>query len=323
MKRIISALLVVAAVLALALIPSCGKKETPENINLYVLAGPTGIGAANLAKKASLGETENKYTVTVASANDEIVAAVSNGSADIAAVATNMASVLYNKTEGKIKVLAVNTLGVLYVLTNGQDVSSVADLKGKTIYAPGQGANPEYILKYVLEKNGLDPEKDVNISFVAEGSELPGVWAKDADAVIMAPQPVATSIQMKYENAKVALDMTAEWGKVSTDSTLMMGCVIVRTEFLEKYPDAVKSFLVEYEQSIKDAKENAADAGKYCEEFGIVPKAALATKAIPYCSLTYVAGADMKKDLSGYLKVMFEYNPASVGGKMPDADFYY
>ena len=348
MKKIVSLLLALTLVFALA---ACGgsKEKTPEqdpkpvetddpqetpepvetadpvDVNLYVLAGPTGIGAVNLRAKAEAGETlSNNYHVTMTGANDEVVAAVSNGEADIACVATNLASVLYNKTEGGVKVLAVNTLGVLSILTNGTELNTVADLQGKTIYSPGQGANPEYILRYVLQGNGLDPDRDVSIQFVGEGSELLTVWQNDPEAVIMAPQPVATALLMQNEGAAKAFDMTEEWEKVSGgESKLMMGCVIVRAAFLEEHPQAVEGFLTDYAASIEAAQIDLEGTAALCEQYGIIPKAPLAMKAIPQCGLTYVAGAEMKAQLGGYLTVMFNANPKSVGGKLPADDFYY
>ena len=296
----------------------------PAEVNLYVLSGPTGIGAMNLWAAADAGETQNTYHITMPGANDEVVAAISNGDADIAAVATNLAATLYNKTSGGVTVLAVNTLGVLSLLGNGQEIASIADLAGKTIYAPGQGANPEYILRYVLSGNGLDPDKDVTIQFVGEGSELLTVWQTDPEAVIMAPQPVATSILMQNENARTLFNMTDEWDRVSGgDSTLMMGCVIVRNEFLQENPGAVALFLQEYAASIEKAQSDVEGTAALCEQYGLIPKAALAQKAIPSCGLTFVTGAEMKSALSGYLQVMFDADPKSVGGAMPGDDFYY
>ena len=296
----------------------------PAEVNLYVLSGPTGIGAMNLWAAADAGETQNTYHITMPGANDEVVAAISNGDADIAAVATNLAATLYNKTNGGVTVLAVNTLGVLSLLGSGQEIASIADLAGKTIYAPGQGANPEYILRYVLSGNGLDPDKDVTIRFVGEGSELLTVWQTDPEAVIMAPQPVATSILMQNENARTLFNMTDEWDRVSGgDSTLMMGCVIVRNAFLQENPGAVELFLQEYAASIEKAQSDVEGTAALCEQYGLIPKAALAQKAIPSCGLTFVTGAEMKSALSGYLQVMFDADPKSVGGAMPGDDFYY
>ena len=296
----------------------------PAEVNLYVLSGPTGIGAMNLWAAADAGETQNTYYITMPGANDEVVAAISNGDADIAAVATNLAATLYNKTSGGVTVLAVNTLGVLSLLGNGQEIASIADLAGKTIYASGQGANPEYILRYVLSGNGLDPDKDVTIRFVGEGSELLTVWQTDPEAVIMAPQPVATSILMQNENTRTLFNMTDEWDKVSGgDSTLMMGCVIVRNAFLQENPGAVELFLQEYAASIEKAQSDVEGTAALCEQYGLIPKAALAQKAIPSCGLTFVTGAEMKSALSGYLQVMFDADPKSVGGAMPGDDFYY
>ena len=331
-KSIISLLLALTMALSLT---ACGTQAdtepqqpddtpAPAEVNLYVLSGPTGIGAMNLWAAADAGETQNTYYITMPGANDEVVAAISNGDADIAAVATNLAATLYNKTSGGVTVLAVNTLGVLSLLGNGQEIASIADLAGKTIYAPGQGANPEYILRYVLSGNGLDPDKDVTIQFVGEGSELLTVWQTDPEAVIMAPQPVATSILMQNENTRTLFNMTDEWDKVSGgDSTLMMGCVIVRNAFLQENPGAVELFLQEYAASIEKAQSDVEGTAALCEQYGLIPKAALAQKAIPSCGLTFVTGAEMKSALSGYLQVMFDANPKSVGGAMPGDDFYY
>ena len=304
--------------------PDTQEELTAAEINLYVLSGPTGIGAMNLWAASDAGETKNTYHITMPGANDEVVAALSKGDADIAAVATNLAATLYNKTDGGVTVLAVNTLGVLSLLSNGQEVNAVSDLKGKTIYAPGQGANPEYILRYVLTGNGLDPDKDVTLQFVGEGSELLTVWQSDPEAIILAPQPVATSILMQNENAKTLFDMTEEWDKIAgSDSTLMMGCVIVRNEFLQANPGAVELFLQEYAASIEKAQFDVEGTAALCEQDGLIPKAALAQKAIPSCGLTFVTGAEMKTGLSGYLQVIFDANPKSVGGALPGDNFYY
>lgn len=331
-RSLVSLLLALTLVLSLT---ACGTQANtepeqpddtpaPAEVNLYVLSGPTGIGATNLWAAADAGETQNTYHITMPGANDEVVAAISNGDADIAAVATNLAATLYNKTNGGVTVLAVNTLGVLSLLGSGQEIASIADLAGKTIYAPGQGANPEYILRYVLSGNGLDPDKDVTIRFVGEGSELLTVWQTDPEAVIMAPQPVATSILMQKENTRTLFNMTDEWDKVSGgDSTLMMGCVIVRNAFLQENPGAVELFLQEYAASIEKAQSDVEGTAALCEQYGLIPKAALAQKAIPSCGLTFVTGAEMKSALSGYLQVMFDADPKSVGGAMPGDDFYY
>ena len=331
MKRFLSLLLVLVLVLCLAACAQqdvvVGQEQTerePMDVNVYVLSGPTGIGAMNLWAQADAGETFDRYHFTMPGANDEVVAAISNGTADIACVATNLAATLYNKTDAGVICLAVNTLGVLHLLTNGEALDSIADLAGKTIYLPGQGANPEYILRYVLNGNGLDPDSDVTLSFVGEGSELMTVWQNEPTAVILAPQPVATSILMKYENAAEAFDMTQEWDKVSGgDSTLMMGCVIVRKDFCAQYPRTVKDFMEAYAASIALAQTDVTGTAALCERYGLIPKAALAEKAIPYCGLAYVDGDEMKAQLSGYLQVMFDADPKSVGGKLPGDDFYY
>jgi len=292
--------------------------------NVYVLSGPTGIGAANLKDKADKGETAVKYNVTVVAQPDEVVSKISNGEADIAAIATNLAAKLYNKTQGGITILAVNTLGVLNVVTpQGVEINSLADLKGKKVYATGQGSNPEYIINHLLEKNGIDKAKDLTLEYKAEGTELLTVWATDPQAVIIAPQPVATTLTVQHAGSKIAIDLTDEWEKVNTDSALMMGCVVVRNDFLKENKATVEKFLEEYKASIDAANKDIDTTSTLCETYGIVAKAAIAKKAIPNCNLCFIKGEEMKTKLSGYLSVLHTADKTSVGGKLPADDFYY
>lgn len=342
MKKIVSLVLVLVMIFTFA---ACGyspadvnseitSNENPTDVssetvnyadtNVYVLSGPTGIGAAHLKDKADKKETAVNYNTTIVAQPDEIVSKISNGEADIAAIATNLAAKLYNKTQGGITVLAVNTLGVLNVVTpDGVEVNSLQDLKGKKVYTTGQGSNPEYIINHLLEKNGIDKSKDLTLEFKAEGTELLTVWSNDPTAVIISPQPVATNLTIKYPNSKIAIDLTDEWAKVNTDSALMMGCVVVRNEFLKNNKSTVDKFLEEYNASITKANEDIDNTATLCETYGIVPKAAVAKKAIPNCNLCFVKGNKMKTKLSGYLSVLFEADKTSVGGKLPADDFYY
>ncbi|MBQ7106300.1 MAG: ABC transporter substrate-binding protein [Clostridia bacterium] len=327
MKKIISLLL--AALLVLGLTACGGEPEQPQPVeyaatNFYVLSGPTGIGAANLKDRAEKGQTEINYNINIVKEPTEIVAKISKKEADIAAIATNLAAKIYNTTNGAVTVLAVNTLGVLNVVTPaGVEVKSLADLKGKKVYTTGAGSNPEYIINYLLEKNNIDKKKDIELEFKAEGTELLTVWATDPDAIIIAPQPVATSLTVQNQGAKIAIDLTKEWEKVGGDSALMQGCVVVRNEFLQKNPETVKKFLDEYKASVDAANNDLDTTAALCESYGIVAKAAIAKKAIPNCNLCFIKGSEMKTKLSGYLAVMFAADKTSVGGKLPADDFYY
>ncbi len=295
-----------------------------EPVNVFVLTGPTGIGAVRMWSDADAGKGKEEYHFSAVAAPDEIVSKLSSGDADIAAISTNLAAKLYQKTSGGIRVLAVNTLGVLHVLAhNGEEIGSLADLKGKTVVTTGQGANPEYIIRYLIEKNGLDPDADLSLSFKAEGGELVNVWATQPDAILIAPQPVATTICMKNEGAKSVLDLSEEWQKVSPESALMMGCIVVRNEFFDAHPEAVADFLTDYQASVAAANEDPEGTGELCESYGIVPNAKIAAKAIPACNLCYIDGTEMQSGLSGYLTVLFDADPSSIGGKLPDDGFYY
>ena len=330
MKKFLSMLLVLILVLG---ITGCSSKpdvvsSTPaveyQDTNVYVLSGPTGIGAANLKDEADAKKTDVNYNITVVAQPDEIVAKISNGEADIAAIATNLAAKLYNKTQGGITVLAVNTLGVLNVVTpNGVEITSLADLKGKKVFATGQGSNPEYIINDLLAKNGIDKTKDITLEYKAEGTELLSVWATEPEAIIIAPQPVATSLTIQHQGSKIAIDLTDEWEKVNTDSALMMGCVVVRNEFLNNNKETVDKFLEEYKESIEKSNKDLETTAALCEKYGIVAKAAIAKKAIPNCNLCFIKGTEMKVKLSGYLSILFKADKTAVGGVMPADNFYY
>ena len=335
MKKIIALTLTLLMLLGLT---ACGPTDNNSSVqtgttssteevklteaNVYVLSGPTGIGAANLRDKADKGQTEGEYNITVVAQPDEVVAKISNKEADIAAIATNLAAKLYNKTEGNLTVLAVNTLGVLNVVTPaGVEIKSLKDLKGKKVYTTGQGSNPEYIINYLLEKNEI--KNNVTLEFKDEGTELLSVWATDPNAIIIAPQPVATTLTVQNAGSKIALDLTKEWEKVDNKSALMMGCVIVRNEFLKDNKATVDKFLEEYKASIETANKDIDTTATLCETYGIIPKAAIAKKAIPNCNLTFVSGSEMKTKLSGYLTVLYNADKTSVGGKLPADGFYY
>lgn len=304
--------------------PDTNDKQDPvvtkTDVNIVAINGPTGVGMANLWADADAGKTENNYKITTVTAPDQAVAAIVNGSADIAAVPTNLAAMLYKKTEGKVQVLAANTRGVLYVLENGNTIESIQDLKGKTIYTTGQGANPEYILRYLLEKNGLS--NDVKIEFVAENTELSTLLINNTASIALVPEPLATTVMTKNADLRVALDINDEWEAVS-EKGLVMGCVVARTEFVEKNKQAVDTFLKEYKASIDTANEKAPETAQLCAKYGIIAAAPIAEKAIPRCQLICSTGVEMKAQLVGFYNVLLAANPASVGGGLPAENFFY
>ncbi len=304
-----------------SIVPDASTPDTTE-INMAVLAGPTGIGASELMSWNDAGKTANHYNFTVASANDDVVAGLANGDFDIAAVATNVAANLYQKTSGNVQICALNTYGVLYILENGESVNSVSDLAGKTIYATGQGANPEYVLNYILNENGLTPGEDVTIEFMDSESLVTKLATGEID-LCMLPVPAVTSVQMQNSDVRVALDLTAEWDNLDTDGVLTMGCVVVRTAFAQAHPDAVAAFLTEYGESIEAVKSNVEEASQLCEQYDIVAKAAVAAKAIPACNLCFISGDEIKSAIEPYYNVLYSANPASIGGELPGDDFYF
>lgn len=301
-------------------------QEAKETVKLAVLAGPTGVGAAKLMADNEAGLTQNNYAVTVAADNQQVTAGLLNGDFDIAALATNVASNLYHKSNGAIQIACINTLGTLYILNKGIDdtLNSMADLKGKTIYAFGQGANPEYVLRYLLAENGLDMDKDVTVVWQA-ADEVTATMLTGKGELCMLPVPAATALSVKSEgNIQPAFDLSAEWDRVSEDSRLAMGCIVVRTAFAEEHPEAVSQFLNEYAQSIDYVKTNAdGPAAQLVADQGLTPSAAIAAKAIPQCNLTFLTGEDMRDTIQGYFSALFSIDPAAIGGSVPDDAFYF
>jgi NitT/TauT family transport system substrate-binding protein len=316
--------LIVSLSLVLALVGCGGGEEALTGpVRIGGLIGPTGMGMAYLMEQSEAGETPAAYEFTLSDAPDKVSPLLINGELDMAALPVNMASILHNKTEGEIEILAVNTLGVIYVLTKEEEIASVADLKGKTIYSTGQGASPEYVLRYILSQNGIDPDKDVTIEFKSEHAELATLISVGKASIAVLPEPFVTTLTMQDPDITVALDLTKEWEAATGGAVQTTGCIVGRKEFIEVHPQAVAEFLEAYQQSAEYTSQHVDEAAALVEKFGIVPKAAVAKQAIPRCNIVYLAGNEMKTAVSTYLEVLFTANPQSVGGTLPDDSFYY
>ena len=279
-------------------LPEESSKQEAEkaDINIIGLKGPTALGMLQIMENNEAGQANNNYHFTLVGAPDEITSKLISGEVDIAAVPTNLASVLYNKTEGGVKLLALNTLGVLYMVTKNEEVASIADLKGKTIYATGEGSTPQYALEYILTQNGLDPKTDVNIVYKSEHAEILPLMVSGEATIALLPQPFVTQALAKDADIKVALDMTEEWDKCVTDgSQLTMGCVVARTEFVEENKEAVDRFLEEYAASVEFVNGNVEDAAALSGKFDVIAEA-VAAKAIPECNIALrEGGAEIEK----------------------------
>lgn len=322
-KKFLTLLLTICT--ALSVFSGCSdkpsKKETQATINIGCMKGPTGIGMIKLLSDSDEGKTEAKYNYTIAGTADEIATKLLKGDLDIAAVPCNLASVLYNKSEGEILTLAINTLGVLYIVEAGETIATAEDLKGKTIYSTGQGTTPEYTLRFLLSSAGLDPDKDVNIQFKSEAPEVLAALKQDNTAVAMLPQPYATVALNSDENMRIALDVTKEWENYNEGNTVVTGVLVARQSFIEENKSTLEVFLKEYEASTAYANSNIDNTAALLEKYDIF-KAAIAKKAIPYCNVTFITGADMKNKALAYLSVLLNENPASIGGKLQEEMFY-
>ena len=308
------ALLLAASLLLTAAFACTKKPNTPAETDDYVLkvgalSGPTGMGMAKLINDTKEGGTlAGKYQITIYSSPDEIRAALLSGSLDVAALPVNLAAVINTKTEGKYKVAAVNTLGVLYVLEAGNTINSIADLAGKKLYATGQASTPEYILNYILEKNGL---QNVEVEYKTEHSELAALLISGQVTLGMLPEPMVTNALSKNENLRIALNLTEEWKKVSSGEAVQ-GCISVSTDVIENH-----------KASVDFVNGNLDEASQMIADAGIVAAAAVAKKALPNCNIVFIDGDRMVSILNEFYDVLYAANPASVGGKQPDDSLYY
>ena len=320
MKKLVSMLLA----LTLVLIMGCAQAEdsTSETtaVRIGALKGPTSMGMAQMLKDAADGNSN--YQFTIAGAPDEITALLVKGELDVAAVPSNLASVLYNNTNGGVKVAMINTLGILYVVEAGDTVNSVADIKGRTIYSSGKGATPEYSVDYILSQNGIDPETDVTVEFKSEHTELAAALQSGTADLAVLPEPFVTTVLAGNDNLRVALNLNEEWDKVSDGSGMVTGVLVVRSEFAEQHPDELTALLEAYEQSVNFVNENPAEAAAIIEQNGIA-KAAVAEQAIPKCNIVFISGNEMRTKVEGFLEILFDMNPKAVGGALPGDDFYY
>lgn len=296
--------------------------EDNGKLKIVALKGPTAMGLVKLMYDSEMAGEDAKYEFEIKASPDEISPMVAQGAADIFCVPANLAAVLANKTEGKVQAIAVNTLGVLYICENGETVKSIADLKGKTIYSAGKGSTPEYALNFILKSNGIDPEKDVTIEWKSEHAECLEAMLKGTNCVAMLPQPFVTTAQTKNDKVRVAIDLNDAWDDLGLDSSLITGAAIVRTELAENEPEKVNFFLQDYEKSVDYVNSKVDEAAELVGKYDIVPEA-VAKKAIPECHIVCIYGSHMFDKLSGYLQVLYDTDPKSVGGTLPDRRFYY
>lgn len=310
-----------------ALLTGCGSGKAEEKVTVKVgaLKGATTLGLLPLEDKAANGEAGENYEFSMMTAADELLPMMIKGELDIALLPSNVASILYQKTNGGVTVIDINTLGVLYMVSGDSSVTGVEDLAGRTIYLTGKGTTPDYVLHYILSGNGMDADSDCTLEYKSEATEVAALLAENPDAIGLLPQPFVTAACAQNDALSVILDMNAEWEKLQGEdgSRLVTGVTVVRNEFLQEHENAVATFMEEHQASAQSMNSDVENGAKLATASEIIAKEPIALKAIPKCNITYIDGADMKQALSGYLEVLYEQNPESIGGAMPGDDFYY
>lgn len=327
MKRMRSSstrsMLLLLAMLTMFVLSGCKTEKESIQVNVGSLKGPTSMGLVSLMEKSEALETKNNYSFKMETAADALLTGMVKGELDIALVPANVASVLYQKTEGQIAVIDINTLSVLYMVSADPSLQSFENLKGRTIYLTGKGTTPDYTLQYLLQKNNIALD-EVTLEYKSEATEVASILAQNPDAVGLLPQPFVTAACAQNEQLQVVFDFSEEWQAIAEDgSNLVTGVTIVRREFLEKHEEAVLTFMKEHKDSADFANSDAEQTASYVVKYGILEKEPIALKALPACNITYMDGENMKQALSGYLNVLYEMNPEAVGGNLPQDDFYY
>jgi len=292
-------------------------------VRIGSLKGPTTMGLVKLMADADAGEALNDYDFTLAGTPDEIVPLLVRGELDIALIPANLASILYNNTDGAVTVAAVCLLGTLYILEDGEEIHSIEDLRGRTIFSTGRGTTPEFALNYILGQNGIDPMGDLNIEYKSEATEVAAAFAAEIISIGVLPQPYVTAVLAQNEKLRIALSLSDEWDKVGFGSALVTGVVLARNDFMEKRPGAMAAFMREFAASVEYVNENPGEAGEWIAALGIVANAQLAANAIPYCNIVCITGEEMVVKLSGYLEALYAQNPAAVGGALPNDGFFF
>ena len=319
MKKLTSVILSLM-LLCTMILPAMAEKPV---VRLAAMTGPTAMGLVKLLEDGENDLSANTYDFLLAGSADQISPSLIQGTLDIASIPVNLAAVLNNKTGGGLTLLAVNTLGVIYIVEKGgKSIQSLADLNGKTIYATGKGSTPEYNLTYLLKQAGLTLGEDVQVEWKSEPAEVVALMNQQETAFAMLPQPYVTVAQNQVQNLRVAINLTEAWDSLGLDSRMITSGIVARTQFVQENPEAVAAFLNEFAASVAYVNEDTAGAAALIEELGIV-KAAIAQKALPYCNIVCLTGEEMQSALSGYLQVLYDLNPASVGNALPGDDFYY
>lgn len=326
---------ILALIMALGCLIGCSKANnnnasmttdpdnTPPDDNYVLkagtLKGPTGMGMAKIVTDNN-ASSDPKYSFEFFGAPEDITAKLISGNLDVAAVPVNLAAVINKKTNGEYVIAAINTLGVLHIVEKGNTLSSIADLSGKTLHATGQASTPEYMLNYILEKNGLKDK--VTVVWHTEHSELATLVAAGEVEYAMLPEPHVTSAILKNNELRAAIDLTAEWDKVS-EGDAVQGCLVVSKKALDEHKAKVLEFLDDYKASVDFVNNNIPEAAQMIAELGIVGAAKAAENAIPRCNIVFIEGDEMVKSLNEFYGVLYNANPASIGGKLPDDSLYF
>lgn len=289
-------------------------------INVACLKGPTAIGLVHLMDSSKQLKSENNYNFNMYTGADEILPQMVSGDMDIALVPANVACVLYNKTKGAVSVMDINTLGVLNAVSGDESVDGIASLSGRTVYLTGKGTTPDYVLNYLLSQNEVS---DVTLEYKSEPTEVVAILTDNPDAIGILPQPFATASTMKNQELKIVMSLTEEWDKLNSESSMVTGVTVVRNDFLKENPEACIAFLNDHKESVYRVLEDVDKTAQLCVDAGIMDNPNLAKAAIPECNVTCIDGDELKTRLSGYLKVLYEADPTSVGGALPGDDFYY
>jgi NitT/TauT family transport system substrate-binding protein len=298
-----------------------GHLENREVVVVESLRGPTGLGIAKLAGDNPIlpGDFDVEYRFS--SAPDVTVSNVLSGEADIAALPTNVAARLYSAGV-PYRILAVNTLGVLYIVSTDPAIEDLGDLEGRELLVSGRGANPDIILRALLEGRGIDPDEDLAIRY-ANHTEAAQLLLSGREQSALLPEPFVTRVLQQSPGARIAVDIQEEWQRqLGAGSTIGLGCIVVHNRLVEEEPAFVATFLEEYLASVEWVRSNPEQAGPIVEELGVGFTAEEAREAIPRANLVGLFGVEAYRAIDPYFRALYAFDPASLGGSLPGQDLF-
>ncbi|MGB4702336.1 MAG: MqnA/MqnD/SBP family protein, partial [Syntrophomonadaceae bacterium] len=317
-------------------VAGCGSKEAAEPVQpaepdnepvtlaVGTAPGPVSYALAYLAENPAEDMT---LEIKPWQKGDQLLAMITSNEVNMSATPITNAFMLYNKGID-IQLVNVSVWGMLYVLSPEDNVQSVADLKGQQVAVAGQGGIHDLVFRHLLIQNGVDPDKDLEIIYL----DLPEASAKLATgelkyAVLNEPNSSMATLNARKGGVELkrVLDLQEEWQKVTGQEKARIpqaGFVVLNSEQLGK--NAVAKFQERFSAAAEWVNNNPAEAGPIVEKHFEWMKAPAVEQSLQYARLNPEWAADCQEEIEAFFTELSKTAPPeALGGKLPDAEFYF